>query len=153
MAACTITPVRPLPKSWHPPTMKDRSPLLPLPLWRLAFGAWPTQPMLDRRVIEVWNSGLTAKVETAPIPGYRVVDGVLDVNGATSEQVSADWMPLLPVVNPLTNPTAASNASNWTRGTVTANVTAGAISQDTSVYDSSPGGFFCWRWYQSLFGV
>lgn len=25
-------------------------------LWRLAFGAWPTQPMLDRRVIEVASS-------------------------------------------------------------------------------------------------
>ena len=38
MAACTITPVRRPPKPGHPPTMKDRSPLLPLPLWRLAFG-------------------------------------------------------------------------------------------------------------------
>lgn len=28
-------------------------------LWRLAFGAWPTQPMLDRRVIEV-ASGIPA---------------------------------------------------------------------------------------------
>lgn len=92
----------------------------------------------EKRTVEVWNSGVTAKVENAPIPAIRAVDGVLANDGSTVEQVSTEWMPLLPVVNPLTNPSADTAATGWTRGTVTAGITVNALSRDTGTYDSSP---------------
>ena len=94
-----------------------------------------------QRKVEVWNSGLTAKVEDAPIPGYKAVDGTLTASGATTEGVSADWMPLQPTVNPLTNPSADTAVTSWTRGTTTAGITVGSLTRDTGTFDSTPASF------------
>lgn len=94
-----------------------------------------------RRAVEVWDSGLTTKVEDAPLPAVDAVEGVRTSDGATIERRSADWMPLLPVVNPLTNPSADTDATGWTRGAVTADVTAGAVTRTTSPVGTLPGGF------------
>lgn len=93
------------------------------------------------RKVDVWNSGLTAKVEDAPIPGYKAVDGILDSTGATTEGVSAEWIPLIPTTNPLTNPSADTAATGWSRGTVTAGITVNALSRDTGTFDSTPASF------------
>lgn len=94
-----------------------------------------------RQAAEVWNSGLTARVEDFPLMAINAVDGLRDTNGSTIELFSADWMPFLPQVDPLTNSSAETDANNWTRGDVTADVTAGAISRDATTFDSTPAGF------------
>lgn len=93
------------------------------------------------RKVEVWNSGLTAFVEDAPLPAVNAVDGVRDSSGATIEQRSADWMPLMPMVNPLANPSAETDATGWTRGDVTTDVTVGSVSRTTGTFDSTPASF------------
>jgi hypothetical protein len=94
-----------------------------------------------KRRTEVWNSGLTAKVEDAPIPAVTAVQGLKSLSGDTVEQASHDWLTLHPVENPLANPSAETDATGWTRGTVTANVTAGALTRVTSPVDSGTGAF------------
>lgn len=90
------------------------------------------------RKVEIWNSGVTARVETAPIPAVSAVDGVLNDLGVTVEQASSDWMPMMPVVNPLTNPSFAVDAGGWTRSNVAGTVTVGAHARDTGVFDTTP---------------
>jgi hypothetical protein len=92
------------------------------------------------RAVEIWNSGLTARVESVPLPAVSAVDGVMQGDGTTREQPAQDWLPLLPVVNPLTNPSATVNVSNWERGTVTSGVTS-TFSRETATSDSSPACF------------
>lgn len=93
------------------------------------------------RAVEVWNSGLTAKVEDAPLPAVNAVEGVRASDGTTIERRSTDWMPLMPMVNPLSNPSADTDATGWTRGSVTTNVTASALTRTTSPVGTLPGGF------------
>lgn len=96
----------------------------------------------ETRKTEVWNSGLTAKVEDAPIPAVTAMESVVRDSGASAEQPSTDWMPWVPIVDPLTNPSADTNANNWTKGATTTNLTASATpTQDASNYDTSPGSF------------
>lgn len=73
------------------------------------------QVFTDLRKVEQWNVGLTAKEEDIPIAAVQAFDGVLDTSGATIEQQSADWMPLLPVISPLTNPDFDANILGWTQ--------------------------------------
>lgn len=95
----------------------------------------------EKRRTEVWNSGLTAKVEDAPIPAVVAVQGIKALDGSTVEQSSQDWLTLHPVENPLTNPSADADVTGWTRGTVTANVTAAALTRVTATFDSTPAAF------------
>lgn len=90
------------------------------------------------RKVEIWNSTVTTMVETAPILAVSAVDGVLNDLGATVEQSSSDWMPMMPVVNPLTNPSFAVDAANWTRSNVAGTVTVAAHARDTGVFDTTP---------------
>lgn len=91
-----------------------------------------------KRKVEIWNSTVTTLVETAPIPAISAVDGVLNDLGVTVEQPSGDWMPMMPVVNPLANPSFAVDVANWSRGNVAGTVTIGAHARDTGVFDTSP---------------
>lgn len=91
------------------------------------------------RKVEIWNSAVTALVETAPIPAVSAVDGVLNDLGITVEQPSSDWMPLMPVVNPLTNPSFAADIAAWTRSNISGSITAATRQQDAVTFDSGPG--------------
>lgn len=95
----------------------------------------------EHRLAEVWNSALTAKVEDVPIPAVSAVDGVRTLAGATVEQRSTEWMLFNPVVNPLTNPSATVNALNWTRGSVTAGLTASALARTTAQFADDTASF------------
>lgn len=90
------------------------------------------------RKVEIWNSTVTSLVETAPIPAISAVDGVLDDLGVVTEQASSDWMPMMPVVNPLANNSFDVDAANWTRSNVAGTVTVAAHSRNTGVFDTSP---------------
>jgi hypothetical protein len=97
---------------------------------------------VNRRV-EIWNSGLTAKVEDVPIPAYDAIEASYRGNGATTpiqtdfiEHPDPDWLTILPVVNPLTNPDFGVNVSAWTVLSTTAGITHGGIVRDAAVYDS-----------------
>lgn len=92
----------------------------------------------EKRTFAVWNSALTVRVENIPLDLVRVVDGVLDVNGVLVERAAVDWMPWTPQVDVLTNSSFDTNASGWTRGTVTAGVTAAAAARSTATFDTTP---------------
>lgn len=95
----------------------------------------------DARKAEVWNLALTGKVADVPIPTVRAVDGLLQPDGSTLEVPSTDWMALPPMVNPLSNPSADTAATGWSRGTVTAGITVNAVSRTTAAFDSDPASF------------
>jgi hypothetical protein len=67
----------------------------------------------DTRKAEQWNNGVTAKEETIPVGALNAFDVVLDGGGNAVEQQSADWMPLLPTVNPLANPEFTVDPGAW----------------------------------------
>jgi hypothetical protein len=78
----------------------------------------------DTRKVEQWNSAVTVREEVIPIGAYFALDAVPDLNsGATIEQQSADWMPLMPTPNPLTNPDFSVDLSGWTRTNLSGLVT------------------------------
>lgn len=89
------------------------------------------------RVPERWDSTVSTRVETLPPATARAVDGVSRA-GVSSEQGAAAWLPLTPVTNPLPNPSFDAATTGWAAGTPAAGVTAGALTRDTSVYDSAP---------------
>ena len=80
----------------------------------------------ELRKTEIWNSGLTAKTEDAPIPAVRAVQGVVAEDGSTVEQASQEWLTLRPEEDPLTNSSATVDAAGWTRGSVSTNMTVSA---------------------------
>lgn len=75
--------------------------------------------MTDERRVEVWDSGLTARVESVPMPAVSAVEGGRDpVTATTVERVSTDWMPLTPTADPLTNSSATADTTAWTPATL-----------------------------------
>lgn len=67
----------------------------------------------ERRIVAVYDDAGTTKVEDVPIPAYNLMEAV-DRDGTFVEQFDPDWLYLLPVKNPLTNPSFASDADDWT---------------------------------------
>ena len=96
----------------------------------------------ETRKVEVWNSGLTAKVEDAPIAAVNAVESVVRGDGTTAEVPSTDWMPWLPMADPLANSSADTDALNWACGAVTVNLTAdAAAARTTAQYNTAPASF------------
>lgn len=91
--------------------------------------------------VEVWNSALTAKVETVPVPAVNALSGVRQSDGSATERPSQEWLAIRPVDNPLANPSADVDATGWVRGTVTALVTASAVARHVATFDSTPASF------------
>jgi hypothetical protein len=92
---------------------------------------------MDTRKTEQWNVGVTAKELDMPLGAVNALDVVLDGSGNTIEQQSADWMPLLPTVNPLANPDFEADASNWTKTFGHASATT-TLARSTSVFVTTP---------------
>ena len=67
----------------------------------------------ERRIVAVYDDAGTTKVEDVPIPAYAMAEAV-DRDGTFVEQFDPDWLYLLPVKNPLSNPSFASDAAGWT---------------------------------------
>jgi hypothetical protein len=93
--------------------------------------------LMDTRKTEQWNVGVTAKELDMPLGAVNALDVVLDGSGNTIEQQSADWMPLLPTVNPLANPDFEADASNWTKTFGHASATT-TLARSTSVFVTTP---------------
>lgn len=101
------------------------------------------QVQLDtvRRRAEVWNSGLTAKVEDVGLDAFDVVNATTDgVTGLLVERQASDWMPLMPVGNVIPNPTFATNITGWTVNSTHASATV-ARSQDATVFSDAAGSY------------
>lgn len=67
----------------------------------------------ERRTVEVVDSAGTTKVEDVPLNAVSFMESVLR-DLAFVEQPDADWLYLMPVRNPLTNPSFDVNATGWT---------------------------------------
>lgn len=101
------------------------------------------QVQLDtvKRRAEVWNSGLTAKVEDIGLDAFDVVNATLDgVSGLLVERQASDWMPLMPVGNVIPNPTFATDISGWTVNSTHASATV-TRSRDASVFSDAAGSY------------
>jgi len=92
----------------------------------------------DRRTAQIWNSAGTARVEDVPSRCVNNVDTAVDYLGATSNQAALTLIDLRPVINPVTNPTFATDATGWTRASATSGMTAAAIARSTAQFTSSP---------------
>lgn len=91
------------------------------------------------RTVKVKNSANTATVETPPSAVMAVTAETIDNDGNSTTGPASRMLQLNPENTAyLTNPSFASVATSWTRGTVTSGITAAAIARDTAVYDSSP---------------
>lgn len=91
------------------------------------------------RTVKVKNSGNTATVETPPSAVSAITAETIDNDGNSTTGPSTNVLQLVPEnTSYITNPSFATVATSWTRGTVTSGITAAAIARDTSVYDSSP---------------
>lgn len=95
------------------------------------------QVFADTRKVEQWNTGVTVAEETIPVAAVKALDVVLDGSGNTVEQQSADWMPLLPTINPLANPDFNADASSWAKTFSHANATT-TLARVTAVFVTSP---------------
>jgi len=78
------------------------------------------------RTHEVWNSGLTARVEDLPVPTVLAWDGRDDA-GITNEYPAVEWLPLQAVASPLTNGDFTGSVSPWAAINIHANATIGTL--------------------------
>jgi hypothetical protein len=93
----------------------------------------------SRRQAKIKNSANSATVETPASDTIAYVANLIDANYATTTGVSDSVLQLRPETTTyVTNPTFATNASDWTRYSATSGITASALARDTTTYDSSP---------------
>jgi hypothetical protein len=87
---------------------------------------------------ELWDSGLATKVEDIPLDTVSAVDAVLDgVSGALVEREAAEWMPWVPVVNPLPNASFANGLTGWAVGSTHASATVTRSADGTVFSDTA----------------
>lgn len=92
----------------------------------------------DRRTAQIWDSALAGLIENVPPGCVAAVDTVIDYLGGSSEQGAPTLLELRPVTNPLTNPSFDTDATGWTRSTVTSGVTAAAVARSTAQFTTTP---------------
>lgn len=97
----------------------------------------------DRRSVTIVDNTTGALIETVPYGAYDGYD-VRTIDGIATTMIASEWLTLTPVINPLTNPSAETDALNWVDDTAageSTGMTVGAIGRTTSTPDSGAGAF------------
>ena len=92
----------------------------------------------ERQIAQIWNSTLTTIVQAIPSGCVAYVDTAIDYQGVSGTRTSASVLELRPMTNPLANPSFDTDATGWTRSTVTSGVTAAAVARSTAQFTTTP---------------
>lgn len=88
----------------------------------------------ERQTAQIWDSGVTSKVEDVPAACFSLTDTLVDYEGTQRETASALSLLIGPVTNPVSNPGFETNASGWTRASATSGMTAAALARSTAQF-------------------